>query len=570
MPLRSAALLLLGLTALSASAQGVEPLAAPATTGMPVMITADLTAKVGPYKQIYSWFGYDEGNYTTMRDGRRLLGELHDLSPVPVNIRVHHLLTSGNGTPELKWSSTGIYHEDASGKPIYDFTILDGIFDAFRDTGVRPMVELGFMPQDLAADLPARHEPYQVHYPQSTVSGKSNNPPRDYGKWRDLVHALTAHLVERYGKENVLQWYFEVWNEPDIDYWHGSMEDYFRLYDYSVAGVRSALPEAKVGGPGSTSPRSPKAYAFLQHFLEHVNSGTSAVDGGHIPLDFISFHAKGSPTIVGGRVTMGIAKELSDADQGFHLIATFQKFHDLAIILSEADPEGCAACSSKVNPANNYRNDTLYPTYTAVAYKELFELQDLHRVNLTSMLSWSFEFEGREYFEGFRTLSTNGVDKPILNFFRMAALMQGDRVRVTSSGAVPLTTMLTQGVRSTDVDALATRSDRQAAVMLWNYSDLDSGATVMPVKVQIQGLPSDLHRVLVTEYRIDERHSNAYTIWKEMGLPQTPTPEQYRSLQQHAGLEMMGSPRWLDVSDGQLTVPTELPGESVGLMKISW
>ena len=166
-----------------------------------------------------------------MRDGKALLRELHDLSPVPVYIRVHHLLTSGNGVPELKWSSTNVYTEDANGKPVYDFTILDGIFDEYKAAGVRPMVELGFMPKDLAADLPNRHEPYQVHYPQSAISGKSNNPPKDYAKWGELARVVTAHLVERYGRDTVRQWYFEVWNEPDIDYWHTAPEEYWKLYD---------------------------------------------------------------------------------------------------------------------------------------------------------------------------------------------------------------------------------------------------------------------------------------------------------------------------------------------------
>ena len=251
-----------------------------------------------------------------MRDGKVLLGELHDLSPVPVSIRVHHLLTSGNGVPELKWSSTGVYREDASGKAVYDFKLLDGIFDGFKASGVRPMVELGFMPQDLAADLPTRHEPYQVHYPQSTVSGKSNNPPRDYARWGELARVVAAHLVERYGRETVREWYFEVWNEPDIDYWHATPEEYWKLYDFAVAGVRAALPEARVGGPASTSPRSPKAQAFLKGFLDHVNSGKSAADGKPVPMDFISFHAKGQPKIVAGKVTMGKTGELKDVDQG--------------------------------------------------------------------------------------------------------------------------------------------------------------------------------------------------------------------------------------------------------------
>ncbi len=399
---------------------------APTTAGT---ITVDLSKVEGPYTPIYSWFGYDEANYTTMQHGRELLGELHDLSPVPVTLRAHHLLTSGNGVAELKFSSTNVYTEDAAGRPVYDFRILDGIFDAYRSAGVRPMVELGFMPEALAADLPDRHEPYQVHYPASTVSGKSNNPPKDYAKWGELVRVVTAHLVERYGRATVAQWYFEVWNEPDIDYWHTTPEAYWKLYDYAVAGVRSALPEARVGGPATTSPRGEGARLFLKNFLDHVSTGRSAATGGPVPMDFISFHAKGSPTIREGKVTMGIANELQDADRGFALVATYPRFKRLPIILSEADPEGCAACSSKVNPANNYRNGTLYPAYTAAALKGLFALADRHGVNLLAMLSWSFEFEDKDYFEGFRSLATNGIDKPVLNVFRMFGLMSGDRVQ---------------------------------------------------------------------------------------------------------------------------------------------
>jgi len=124
-------------------AQNAEGGPAPAPTQSPVTINVHLDQPAGPLTPIYSWFGYDEANYTTALHGRELLKELHDLSPVPVYIRVHHLLTSGDGRAELKFSSTNIYREDAQGKPIYEFTILDGIFDAYKSAGVRPMVELG-------------------------------------------------------------------------------------------------------------------------------------------------------------------------------------------------------------------------------------------------------------------------------------------------------------------------------------------------------------------------------------------------------------------------------------------
>lgn len=537
----------------------------------PVQIHVDLDQRIGPFTPIYAWFGYDEANYTTMSHGRQLLRELHDLSPVPVYIRVHHLLTSGDGKAELKFSSTNIYSEDAQGRPVYNFTILDGIFDAWKAAGVRPLVELGFMPRDLAASLANRHEPYQVHFPASTISGASNNPPRDYARWEELCRVLTAHLVQRYGREEVLRWYFEVWNEPDIDYWHSTPQDYFRLYDYAVAGVRAALPGAQVGGPATTSPRSDKARAFLRSFLEHVQSGHSAATGSTIPLDFISFHAKGSPTIQGSAVTMGLNHELTDVDRGFALITSFPQFRHLPIILSEADPEGCAACSSRNNPANNYRNGTLYPAYTAAALKAIFDLRDRHSVNLISMLSWSFEFEKHDYFEGFRSLATNGIDKPILNLFRMFGLMSGDRVRTTSSGAVPLDTLIATGVRQTpEIDALATRDTHTAAVLLWNYHDINSPMPSAPVAVTIKGIPAGIHRVLLQHYRIDAAHSNAYTAWLAMGSPQHPDAAQYALLQAAGQLQLLTSPQWIDVHDGSIAITTDLPHESVSLLRLTW
>jgi xylan 1,4-beta-xylosidase len=525
----------------------------------PATITVDLNHKLGPYKPIYSWFGYDEANYTTGRDGKKLLRELHDLSPVPVTIRAHHLLTSGDGTPELKWSSTNVYREDASGKPIYDFTILDGIFDEYKAAGVVPMVELGFMPRDLTSGT----NDYQVHYPARATSGSVQAPPKDYAKWQELVRVVTAHLVQRYGADTVRKWYFEVWNEPDIDYWHGTPEQYWELYDRAVAGVRTALPGALVGGPATTGPNNAKAYKFLDDFLTHVTAAK-------VPLDFISFHAKGQPRIQNGEVKMGIAKELNDADKGFEIVAR-HKMGKLPIILSEADPEGCAACSMKVNPANGYRNGTLYPSYTAAAYKGLFELADRRKVNLISMLSWSFEFESKDYFEGFRSLSTNGIDKPVLNFFRMAALMKGERIATASSRAVSLEAKLADGVGGQpDIDAMATASGREAAVLVWNYHDEEKTAPSSPASVTVRGLPNAAVRALVTHYRIDDTHSNAYTAWKAMGSPQKPSAEQIAELKSKDGLQLLESPRWAEIHNGEVTISTDLPHHAISLIQLRW
>jgi len=536
----------------------------------PVKVNVDLAKSQGPFKPIYSWFGYDESNYTTMKYGKQLLRELHDMSPVPVYIRAHHLLTSGDGVPELKWSSSNVFSLDQNGKAVYDFTITDRIFDEYKSAGVRPMVELGFMPRDLAAKVPGVNA-YQVHYPASTMSGASNNPPKDYALWGELVRKYAEHLVERYGKQEVSTWYFEVWNEPDISYWHGTPAEYLRLYDYAAAGVRAALPNAIVGGPASTGPNSERAGAFLDNFLKHCLNDKSAADGKPVPLDFISFHPKGRPTVVNGHVRMGLMNELEATEAGFKIVAKYPQYIHLPIILSEADPEGCAACSMKVNPANAYRNGPLYATYTATAIKALFDLQDRSSVNLLAMLSWSFEFEDKDYFEGFRTLATNGVDKPVLNVFRMAALMSGERVETSSTGQVPLDDILSKGVTQTpDVDALATKSDCEAAVMLWNYHDDDLPAAGTEVQVTIAGIPSGIKKVLLEHYRIDDTHSNSYSVWKAMDSPQAPTPEQYARLKEAGQLELLNSPQWLDVSNGKATIDIYLPRQATSLMRLKW
>jgi xylan 1,4-beta-xylosidase len=557
----------MGTVAVAAVGQGTSP-----DTSKAVEIKVDLAKKVGRYEPIYRAFGADEANYMTAPNGRKLLRELHDMSPVPVFIRVHHLLTSGDGTPELKWSSTGVYSEDAQGRPVYQWKVLDGIFDAYKAAGVKPMVELGFMPKDLAAKLPNKpDQAYQMHFPGDVLGGASNNPPKDYAKWQGLSQAVVAHLVQRYGKDEVLTWYFEVWNEPDISYWHGTPEEYYKLYDAAAAGVKAALPGARVGGPATTGP-SGKArdggpdggYKLLKGFLEHVRDTKQ-------PLDFISFHAKGSPKIVNGEVTMGINHELRDIDAGFKLIASFPEFRHLPVIMSEADPEGCAACSAKMNPANAYRNGTLYPAYTAAAYARIFQLADEHDINLIAMLSWAFEFEGRDTFEGFRSLATNGIDKPVLNFFRMAAKMGGERVAVESTGAVPLDGILDKGVRGApDVDGLATVNGRKAMVMVWNYQDTIAQDPATAASVVVDGLPAGVKQVKVREWRIDGTHSNAYTVWQQMGSPAQLTVEGAVKLEAAGQLQEVGSARTVAAANGGVRLEETLQGESVSLYEVSW
>jgi xylan 1,4-beta-xylosidase len=203
--------------------------------------------------------------------------------------------------------------------------------------------------------------------------------------------------------------------------------------------------------------------------------------------------------------------------------------------------------------------------------KTIADLGDQAKVNVIAMLSWSFEFEGKDYFEGFRTLATNGIDKPILNLFRMACLMSGVRVATTSTGQVPLSEIINQGVRQgPDVDAFATRSEHEAAVMVWNYHDDDRPAPDAAVRLTMEGIPIGVKKVLVQHFRIDETHSNSYTVWKAMGSPQSPTPEQYAKLKAAGQLQLLTSPQWLDVSNGRLTIDMNLPRQATSLVRVQW
>jgi xylan 1,4-beta-xylosidase len=537
-----------------------------------VTMRVDAAKKIAPYKSIYAYFGYDEPNYTYTKNGKKLIGELAALTVAPVYIRTHFMLTTGDGIAGLKWGSTNVYSEDASGKPVYDWTIADRIFDAYLQNHAKPFVEIGFMPQALSS----KPEPYRPTW----IPGAENkeyaagwsHPPNDYAKWGELVYQWARHCSEKYGKGEAESWYWEVWNEPDIFYWHGTAEEYEKLYDYAVAGVKRALPKARVGGPATTGPASEKAAGFLKAFLTHCAEGKNfATRGKGAPLDFVTYHAKGSPQVVDGHVRMGLARNLQDVDEGLKILAVYPNFRKLPVILSESDPEGCAACSARVYPQNAYRNGPLYAAYTAAAMKGILELSAKEQGKIEGMLTWAFEFEGQPYFDGFRTLATNGVDKPILNLFRMDGLMRGDRVEAESMGAIALDAMLSDGVREkNDVDVLATRDEHGISILLWNYHDDDVTGPVASIQLSVQGLPVNTRRVLMNHYRIDGEHSNAYAEWKRMGSPQEPTAEQHRQLEAAGQLQLLESPEWLRNQAGKVSMKFSLPRQGVSLVRLAW
>ena len=539
-----------------------------APTSEAVTIRVHTDQPYGKLPPIWNFWGYDEPNYTYAANGKKLLRELAALTPEPVYIRTHNLLTTGDGTAALKWGSTNVYTEDSSGKPVYSWEILDRIFDAYRDAGVKPLVEIGFMPQALST----HPEPYRHAFPKGTIFTGWAYPPKDYAKWAELVFQFTRHLRERYGETEVKTWLWEVWNEPDIDYWKGTPEEFFKLYDFSVDAVLRALPEARVGGPDSTGPGSPKSVAFLRAFLEHCAHGKNFVTGATgTRLDFVSFHPKGAPKWLGDHVQMGMARQLTAIQTGFQIVASFPEWNNTPIILGESDPEGCAACSAQDNPQNGYRNGPLYASYTAETLYSIYALAKREGVNFRAEVNWSFEFEDQPYFAGYREMASNGLDKPVLNAFHMFGMLGNDRVRAESSGALATDQIVSAGVRGKpDVNAIAARREHEVEILAWNYHDDDLAAPDTEVELLVQGLPAGTRAALSEHFRVDAEHSNSFSAWQAMGSPQNPSASQYRQLESAGQLQLLESPAWIPVDGNAVGLRFALPRQGMSLLRLAW
>jgi xylan 1,4-beta-xylosidase len=210
----------------------------------------------------------------------------------------------------------------------------------------------------------------------------------------------------------------------------------------------------------------------------------------------------------------------------------------------------------------------MYASYTGAVMPRHLDLAAKHGVNLQGAVTWAFEFEDQPWFDGFRDLATNGVDKPVLNVFRMLGMMTGERVAVTNPAALPLETILASGAKDKpDVHAMASIDQHSAAVLISNYHDNSKAGPAAPINLAVSGLPHG--RVLVQHYRVDDRHSNSYEAWKRMGSPAQPTPEQYALLEASGQLATVDSMRWMN-SDGTLRLDFDLPLHGVSLVRITW
>jgi xylan 1,4-beta-xylosidase len=527
-----------------------------------VSIQVDTTQRGKPLRHVWQYYGYDECNYTTTPDCRALMRTVAQINPEPVYLRQHFLLNSGDGVAALKWSSTNVYTEDENGNPVYDWRIMDGIMDAVTASGCRPLVEIGLMPKDLSV----RPDPYRPAKPFGPNKGMGVFfPPKDYNKWAELIRQWARHTKARY-KNAEETWLWELWNEPDIFYFQGTYEDYEKLFEYTEQALHEVMPEAVLGGPHVAG-----VGKFMQRFLTHCAREKNSLTGKTgTRLDYIGFHAKGGIAFKNGHVQMSMRGQLEKHQRGFAMVGSFPEFRNTPIIIGEADPDGAAAMPASKSPERRYRNVPAYGAYVAAMMKYSLDLAEAEKVNLKGVLSWAFMFDGMPWFEGYRTLATNGIHKPVLNAFKMLGRLKGDELSVTSDGAVGLNDILKASVRAQpDINGMAVANGQIVKILIWNYHDFLVPAEPASIRLKVKLPPDFGSKVKVIHYRIDDTHSNAYTKWLELGSPQNPSPQMLIKLTSAMELQMLEPIRVIDITDNHVSFGFDLPRFGLSLIVLN-
>jgi xylan 1,4-beta-xylosidase len=511
----------------------------------------------GTIEPIWNGVGGSTGLALTPQ-GERLLHRIRKTSDYPFYKRIWGITSTGTAVPftaEADWGSTNVYQVDKNGNPFYDFTLFDQILDVIIKQRFIPIMHLGLMPDSLSSA------------PDSIAHTKDNlikYPPKDYNKWYDLIYQIVKHCNERYGKKKVEKWKWEMWNEPDIiNYWMGTEEEFHKMYDYTAAAVKAALPEAQVGGNSITQSIN-RGTPKLIRFIEHCMNGKNYKDGSTgAPLDFITFHLKGTNFAIGklGNFTSGklahdvpkfsprVAFIKECAETNLSRIAAIKGTAGIPVYITEGDIDIGLNVTLAENPAVEYRNTEYHAVFQCAFVKQMLDLSAKYSLNPIKNIVFDGTFNpGYRIFEGQRTLFTaEEIAKPVFNSFEMLGRLGTQRVSLERSG-------------STSIDGIATRRGNNTQVMIYNFNEnVDDKRSE---KVQLAVVLPSSGSYKMKHYRIDENHSNAYTIWKSMGSPFNPDEAQLKKIKDRQGLELYEPEK---VINGKFNFVVDMPHHSVSL-----
>lgn len=409
-----------------------------------------------------------------------------------------------------------VYDEDGQGNPLYNFSYVDQIYDGLLAEGVRPFVELSFMPKKLAA----RDAVHAFWYKQNV------SPPKDYAKWDGLVASFVGHLVERYGIEEVAQWYFEVWNEPNIDFWAGDPRQptYWELYDHTARAVKGVNQRLRVGGPATA--QAAWAAEFIQHCVDQ-----------NVPVDFVSSHVYGNDS---AKDVFGTGE---DIPRNQMVCRAVKKVHDQ--IQASAKPR-LPLIWSEFNAS--YKNE---PDVTDTVYMGPWLADTIRQCDgLVDVMSyWTFSdvFEEQgvvkhPFYGGFGLLAEEGIPKPAFAAFELLHSLGEERLENDS-----------------DAMLVTRRKDGALVIALWNYSPPEHAGVPKTVTLRFKG--TSARRASIA--RVDPGHGDVHGIYEHMGSPAYPTQPQIAALRKGAKLP---APESSDLRNGELTVT--LPSYGLAVIEL--
>jgi xylan 1,4-beta-xylosidase len=478
----------------------------PAAAQTSETIVVDPAAAAHPFPHFWEQMFGSGRAVLSLRDSyRRDLREVKQVADVRY-VRFHAIFHD----------EVGVYDEDDQGQPKYNFSYVDQIYDGLLAAGVRPFVELSFMPKKLAAK-----EMLHAFWFKPNVA-----PPKDYAKWDDLITQFAKHLIDRYGKEEVSQWYFEVWNEPNLDFWGGDprQASYWELYDHTVRALKAANASLRVGGPSTA--QAGWADAFIKHCTDN-----------HVPVDFVSSHVYGndkSEDVFGTHETIPRDQMVCRAVKKVHDQIKASAQPNLPLIWSEFNA--------------SYMNE---PDVTDRSYMGPWLADTIRQcdgsVDLMSYWTFSDVFEEQgvvktPFYGGFGLIAAGGIPKPAFNAFRLLHQLGEERIALDSNSAL-----------------VTRKKDGSLVLAVWNYAPPEKEGAAKTVTLKFKGSAPSQATVSV----VDPQHGDIRAAYEAMGSPKYPTQAQIKDLRKASEL---AAPETRTLANGELTLT--LPSYALALVTV--